>query len=194
MSRTLDLSKAAKIVIDIRDWRDKTIQEETLVSSEDDVYRMLEEGMSTSDIAVSTLVSRELGVAPQGIIRPNKVLIRLGAMEDASKIWADKKREIRAANGRRVKAKLYVGKNNPESDEPSYVNSEKDPDAALKRSTEYLLNVVPGHVRNALVQVYAGGGDVQEVADMLIDKIQYMTDKLVSNSLDDDDNGDSDLA
>lgn len=175
---------------DISDWLEETLRDESIVENEVDVIQLLDSGNSTSKVARAAIVSRELGKTPKDFIRPNRILILSGALSDISGMVKKVTVEVKGKNGKTYEAPGYVGRigrmpldsddNEEEEQEdkgPSYVRSESG--MALNRAEEYLSRTVPSHVWNRLLIVKANGGDVRLSADVLIDNIEDMVQRLV---------------
>lgn len=180
---------------DITDWRERAMRNETIPSSEQELVELLDKGVSSYEVATAGIVSQEMGQTKERFFRPNKMLIASGAMLDLSRMIKTKKvLEVEGKEGKTYAAPGYVGRigrmpdaseeeqgdqDEPEQDDggPSYVNSQSE--QGLNRAESYLVNVIPSHVWNRLLIVKANGGDVKESANMLIDNIQSMVQRLV---------------
>lgn len=179
---------------DISDWLEETMRDETIVESEQDVLELIDKGQHSAKIARSTIVSRELGKAPDDILRPNKVLITAGALHDISYMAKKVILDVEGKNGKTFEAPAFVGrigripefKDEEEIEEeaepvedkgPSYVRTQST--MGLNRAESYLMNTVPTHIWNRLLVVKANGGDVRMNAELLIDNIEQMIERLV---------------
>lgn len=162
---------------DITDWRDETYKRESIIKNREDIVELGSSGLHTAVIARSAIVSREIGEAPEDILRPNKTLLIAGAQLDVSHVLTSEKAEIETESGKKYSIQAFVGnvrerseKDGDEEDEPrepgiSYIPYD-DPDA-LDRAIKYLQNIVPGHIFNRFKQIYASGGDVEAAAEQL---------------------------
>ena len=174
---------------DITDWYKETMRDETIVESEQDVLGLLDKGEHSAKIARSAIVSRELGKAPDDILRPNKVLLTAGALNDISFMAKKVTLEVEGKNGKTYDAPGYVGRigRMPDDDEPgeepkedkgpSYVRTQST--TGLNRAEAYLTTTIPTHVWNRLLVVKANGGDVRTSAELLIESIDQMVERLV---------------
>ena len=184
------------VKIDVTDWHEEALRNESFVTSDDDILSQLAKGISTPALARSAIVSREKKLAPTDIVRPNKMLLMTGGMLDISQMVRSKKRIITTEDGENVLVGEYIGavRVQDESDvnedtdddikeagqkeyEPSYVTIDNH-EAALKRIQDYMEHRIPGHIWNKLVEVYTVGGDVRNEADKLKDTIDTMVNKL----------------
>lgn len=164
------------VQIDISDWEREALSDETPIEDRQDILERLEAGNHTAAVARAAVVWREKNVAPGDIIGPNKVLLQTGAQLEVSRIARGAKREIVARNGRAYKAPALVGqvpdgreKEEGALSEESYISSHDK--RARERAEQYLLEVVPGHIWNRLLVIYANGGDIEEVTSRLKERI-----------------------
>ena len=172
---------------DITDWYEETMRNETIVENDNDIISLLDKGNHSAKIARSAIVSRELGKAPSDILRPNKVLLTAGALNDISYIVKKVTLEVKGKGGKTYEAPGYVGRigRMPDEDEekpndeeePSYVRTKST--IGLNRAEAYLTTTIPTHIWNRLLVVKANGGDVKECANQLIENIEQMVDRLV---------------
>jgi hypothetical protein len=162
---------------DITEWRDEAFQDELVPKDKEEILRAIEDGMHTAKVARATIVSRELKEAPEDIIRENKVLMQVGAMQDISQIVARQKSEIQTKSGETWQVPAFVG-DQDDGDGQSYYPS--DSYKAKDIAERYLQNQVVGHIRNRLATIFQGGGDVSEVATWLKVKIDELVDELTA--------------
>jgi hypothetical protein len=167
------------IEIDYTDWFDKVTSEEEVVTEQESIIKALKAGERTGDLAIRTIVSREMGIAPKDIIRANKLLLYTGACADISAHAKAAKYEVRVENGNVYEiAELVgnVGKREEDLDEESYVlvTSGK----ALEWANIYLENTVPGHIRPRLLTIYENRGDVKEAGNKLKKSIDDMVNMI----------------
>lgn len=173
---------------DISDWQDEAFRAEIIITNERDMLDALASGSHTAQVARAAIVSRELGKAPEDIMRPNKVLLTIGAMQDVISTAHKVKIEVETSNGAVYEAPAFVGKGN--KDEAPEETEEKDPEdtgpsfvaarspLALERARRYMSNVVPGHVWNRLLLIHHNGGSVQAEAEELKAKIDEMVNRI----------------
>lgn len=163
------------IHIDIEDWHQETLREETVVSGDDDIIVMLEEGQKTGVIARAAVVSREKGLAPETILPANKLLLYAAARAEVSKKARGRKEQVKVRSGKTYPAPALVGAvhagsdDEDDPDEPSYVPLVNP--KALANAEDYLRTVLPGHIWHRLLTIYANGGDVEAAADALKEEI-----------------------
>ena len=172
---------ANKLIIkeDITDWRDEVLQKEVIVNKEQDVLNLISDGVSTALTARATIVSRELGETLTDIVRPNKLLIMIGAMKDVSILVKSQRHEVATPSGRTFMSCDYIGKGKikDEEDINSYVETQsKD---GLRNAENYLNKVIPGHVWNRLINIVDAGGDIVPLAEALKSRIDDMVDKIL---------------
>jgi len=197
------------IPIDITDWNDEMLRNETVITSEEDVYTAMDSGVSMPAIARYLAVSRHCGHAPQDIMRPNKVIFHVGVMGEAVTIAKKRKRMVTTPSGKKYPTPEYVGpvrkKELPlspvEDDEAAFLfEAERVVDDTTDdtipvddkayyvktgsldgtaRAHRYLTTTLLGHIRNKLVQILAGGGDVKGVAEELKQGIDGLVAEMV---------------
>ena len=158
-------NKKLYLKADITDWRDETYQEEFMPESRDDIMDAIEKGQHTAKIARAAIVAREVGHAPDDIIRENKLLVMSGAMNDISRMVRNTKTEIETVSGKTWRVPAFLGHPKGENGEQSYVST--DTNKSKVWAENYLETVVVGYIRNRLATIYQNGGDVAEVADKL---------------------------
>ncbi len=173
-------NKRLYLKADISDWRDEAYQEEFLPENWDDIMDAIERGQHTAKIARAALVAREVGHAPDDIIRENKLLIQSGAMNDISAKVRNTKTEIETVSGKTWKVPAFLGHPTGEDGEQSYVSS--DTPKGKVWAEKYLETAVVGHIRNRLATIYQNGGDVTEVADKLKARIDGLIAGLLEPS------------
>lgn len=161
-----------KIVIDISDWEEE-VDDSVKIQERDDIIEMLSLGLSTGLVARATIVSREKGVADENIIGSNKALLNLGAQLEISKVARSATEEVMASDGKVYHLRSLVGRvqnlSQESRDEESYIPVYDD--RAMERAIDYLLHVVPGHIRSRLEIIYAKGGDIDSITAQLKDEI-----------------------
>ena len=169
-------NKKLYLKADITDWRDEAYQEEFLPENWEEILGAIERGQHTVKIARATVVAREVGHAPDDIIKENKLLVMSGATQEISSKVRSMKTEIETASGKTWKVPAYIG--NPGSDEEqSYVAT--DSYKGKSWAENYLETAVVGHIRNRLATIYQNGGDVIEVADKLKAKVDDLVARLM---------------
>lgn len=169
-------NKKLYLKADITDWRDEAYQDEFIPKDRDDILGAIEIGMHTAKVARATVVSRELKEASEDIIRENKILLQVGAMQDISQIVLREKTEVETKSGEILSVPAFIGSAEDDNGQ-SYVPS--DSNRGRERAEKYLKNQVVGHIRNRLGTIYQNGGDVAEVAE----KLKARIDELVAGLL-----------
>lgn len=181
------------LTIDFTKERDKTMHDESIVKSETDILELLDKGISSLDVASAAIVSREIGEAPEDIIRPNKALLLTGAQNDISQIIRKVMVEVEGKNGNVYETSAFVGKlgrmpfiNSDDSDDddqeerelvgPSYVRVKSD--LGLARAERRLANTIPGHIFECFKKLKVNDISVRQAADKLIDEIELMVGRL----------------
>lgn len=190
----------SKLVVktDITDWRDECLRQEPTIETDDDLVRLTaKEGYSTAKVGRWAIVMRELEQAPDDIIKPNKLLMQAGARAEVATKVSSRKTWVEMPSGVRVEVRDHIGRPHrgegeptgekengdnaltfeagveaviPQSTpEPPYVPGGSE--AALRRATNYLENIVPGHIFERLKDIAFAGGDVEVAADALKDEI-----------------------
>ena len=169
---------------DITDWQDETLSNKTIFKTRDDVIKWGASGLHTAILARSAIVSRELGKAPDDLVRPNRSLLIAGASEDIAKMLKSEKVEIQTESGKTYSLSAFVGQvqepwedgddddKQPPPSEPSYIAYD-DP-AALVRAEKYMHSIIPGHVFSRLKIIYANGGDISGAVEDLKEGLDEM--------------------
>jgi len=182
-----------KLIIsdDYTDWLEEVIKAEMIIEKKDDIYKAIDEGKHTAQIARAVVVSRELKKMPFDIINCNKSLLNLGAQLGIISLAHQKKTQVETVNGHVYDINAYVGKgqvtegiidevvtegDNPVDDGPSYEASGTK--LALERAVRYVVKVVPGHIWNHLLHIAKGHGDVRVVAEELKANIDRMVEQI----------------
>lgn len=181
------------IKIDATEWRDETFRDENIIEGETDIYKGFDRGLSTAKLARAAVVSREVGKAPDDIIRPNLDLLSAGAVQDIIAISHKKKVEVAVENGKTYQTNAYVGKGNTNEngngeteetkdvdDGPSYVDIHSK--EAIDRALLQLSGRVSGNIWSCLLVLQANDRDVKEVADALVDNIYSMVKRITEPS------------
>lgn len=144
-----------QIKVDVTDWEQEYIQEETQILIEDDLVKLSTQ-MPASKVARMYLVSREKKQSPDDLLRPNKVLLNVGGATDLASVIVRRKKDVTLSNGKEFQIREYVG-SGAEDEEDTFVKVESD--EAAKRALDYLLNIVPGYVMGRLkIIAHCGGG------------------------------------
>ena len=177
--------------IDYTDWHDEVMNAEEMVATQDDVFALIDKGRQTSQIAKSAIVSREVGVTKEDIIKPNKMLLMTGAMLNVSSIVKSRKQDVMTESGKTYQINEYIGKvgkrnGKPKKQDDSKAEEEQYPDNyqqsisddGLRLAMRYLVRVIPGHIWNHLLIVYQNDGDYKQAAEQLKASIDAMVDRL----------------
>lgn len=195
--------------IPIGDWHARTMQAELEISSENDLYAAVEQGVDTITLAEAVVVCRELGLdpdSPLNFIDPNKLLLRAGAIGNVMRILRKRKHQVTAPNGATYEAHDYVGVvREPETEaveveglttdagttvkyeQTTALVAEPEKNAyvrysdpqAIVRAENYLKNQVPGHIWPRLLTIYENQGDVKRVLGELREKLDEFEQRLV---------------
>jgi len=173
-----------EIKIDATDWKDQVLRDETIVTTKDELIDIIKKGGSTSQAAISAIVSEEIGAAPLALLRSRKNQLRTGGMVDVSAIIANMKHEVETPSGAVYETRDFIGvpganKNDEETKThsgPDFVSSRSED--GFDRAINYLDKVVPGHIWNRLTIVFENSGDVERAAETLKHKIDEMVKKL----------------
>lgn len=163
--------------IDITDWNKEAHEDKFFPESEDDIIAALEREVHTAKTARATIVSREIGKAPDDILPENKLLLMAGAMHDISKMVSRRKIKIETSSGKSFEVPSLLGKPAGEDSDTSYIPI--DSNKAQEWAENYLDTVVIGHIRNRLATIYLNGGDIEEIAMQLKLKIDEITKELL---------------
>ena len=163
--------------IDISDWRDRCLQEEVTILSEDDIIHLVvDNDYKTGQVGTFAIVLREIGASPDDVLKPNKLLLYAGARSNVNQIIASRKQEVDLENGRTFTIREFLGLGRDEEDGQRFVSF--DSKQAIARAMSYIINTVPGHIFERLKQIAAVGGDVRGTASLLHAKIDEMVDML----------------
>lgn len=167
--------------IDITDWKDETLKNESVIRNEDELLEQIESGVSTGNVAKSLVTSNEMGWTEKEIIKGNKPLFYAGAQAAVSGLVARQRHKVTAPSGAEYSVRSYVGKLATKDDEApegkSYVHTNTD--EGLERATNYLQSAVTGHIWNRLVVIFDAGGDVESASEELKAKIDEMASRLI---------------
>lgn len=179
---------------EVTDWQEETLQKELIVTSEDDIINAIENGSSTSELAIASIVSVLRGDAPPELIPPIKLLTKVGGQ--AAIVAKVRKRSsvYKSRKGKEYQVPDYIGNVRSKSvlrrlEDQDVDAGEEDDDfgqsyvriddpRARERAELYLLEIVPGHIWLRMLVAVETGGDVAQLADELIAKIREMVDKL----------------
>lgn len=169
-------NKKLYVRADITEWRDEAFQDEFIPKDKEEILEAIEAGMHTAQVARATVVSRELKEAPEDIIRENRLLLQVGAMQDISQIVLREKSEVETNSGKTWYIPSFIGSVEDDNGH-SYVPT--DSTKGKERAEKYLQSVVVGHIRNRLATIFTNGGDVKDSAMWLKTKIDSLVDELV---------------
>lgn len=179
------------IKIDITDWRDTLLQTEEPITNEEDIIKALSAGKQTGVVARATAVSRALKLAPEDILRSDKLLYYTGCVGDISAIAKKNKRVVEVENGDHYtvpeligypgrRKEIEEGEVQPEEGYQSYITID-DPQAA-EYAKNYLIKVLPGHIWNRLLILHECNEDVSEAGELMKDKIDEMVKRITEPS------------
>ena len=170
--------------IDVTDWRDEALRDESLPQKEEDIIAAIQSGKQTMRVARDLIVAQEMGTIPH-LTRPNKTLLNAGAAYDVATLLKRQKQSVETVDGNTYEIPAYIGrlgrtpddsdqtgeqpdtelKEEPVEIEPSYVLASAP--AAMGYALRYLEGFIPGNIWNKLLEVYYCGGDVRAQADAL---------------------------
>lgn len=162
-----------EIKIDVTDWQEEHDESEVQLLTEEDLVK-LSTKMHPAKIARLYIISREKKLAPDDLLPANKPLFQTGAAAALSSVIARQKKSTTLPNGKEFEVREYVGvvKEEDEISFETFVKVESEEGA--KRALDYLLNTVPGYIMGRLKIIAASGGNVDDAAEQLKDKIDEM--------------------
>jgi hypothetical protein len=162
-----------EIKIDVTDWQEEHDKAELQILTEENLLE-LSTKMHPAKIARLYIISREKKLAPDDLLPANKPLFQVGAAAALSSVIARQRKSTILPNGKEFEVREYVGvvKEEDETSFETFVKVESE--EGVKRALDYLLNTVPGYVMGRLKIIAASGGDVEEAAEQLKDKIDEM--------------------
>ena len=191
------MSKEPTISIEYGDWLKEYIASAIKPVNEDDIITAMQEtSLKPMQAARLAIVAREQGKADADILPSNKIVLNMGASHRLSQRIASKRKDV-TVKGRKYNTRQYVGtvQEEVEGTQPEGENEMTVPSTwvrtgttlvevgnngeARERARRYLLEVVPGYIRERLIIIASGGGDVKEAADALKAKIDEMVAELV---------------
>lgn len=175
------------LTIDIADWVEEYQQREPTIQGDNDIVRLTQQGMGTGQVARLTVVARANGLAPEGILKSDKLLLYSGARAEIDVKHAARMRMATMPNGVQYQVREFVGAINTldEEGEPVADNEDdlffvrSDSEDGLRRVRRYLFAVVPGHIFNRLKILAANDEDIDGVCDMLHDMIDQQRAKVM---------------
>ena len=177
--------KKQEIRIDVTDYCEETLRNETVITSKDDIIEHAKNGKSTGEMARSVIASRVLGHAPMDIINSDKMIHHTGARVEVSGIISSESHEVTTKNGHVYESRTYLGKvgRKPTGDDGELPEDKNNYVVAksndgYERAINYLDRVVPGHIWNRLLTIYENRGDVERAAASLKNNIDEMVKKL----------------
>ena len=162
-----------QINIDVTDWKQEYDETELQILSEEDLLELATK-LHPAKVARLYIISREQKLSPDELLPANKPLFQTGAAAALSGFIARQKKSTVMPNGKEFEVREYVGtvKEDGELSFEPFVKIESE--EGLKRALDYLLNTVPGYIMGRLKIIAASGGDVEEAAELLKDKIDDM--------------------
>jgi len=193
--------------IDITDWQDEWLREEVEIKSSSDlILCVVDDGHSNAQAARMAIVQRELGIAPDGILKPNKVLLNAGARAQVAVMISNRHTEAEMPNGKMYDVRTYIappGRKPADDDEKDesgngYEAEQKaiapiakidgngdrryaqfDTARGLELALRWLERWVPGLLFERFKQIAAAGGDIEAAAEMVKSKIDEMVERLM---------------
>jgi len=188
---------SSKLIVktDITDWRDECLRYEPTIRTVDDLVALVvDENRSTGEAARMAIVMRELGHAPDDILKPNKLLLHAGGRAEVAIKVSARKVQAEMPNGSTYSVREFVGipgrgegvasdvdvgqvafeaevqdAVTEAASGPHYVPS--DSADGLMRAMNYLVNTIPGYIFERLKIIALAGGDVEAAADTLKEEI-----------------------
>lgn len=181
------MSEELIIKIDITDWKDKVKQTEEPITSEEDIIKALSAGKQTGVVARAAAVSRAMKLAPDDLMRSDKLLYYTGCVGEISTMARKQHREVEVESGQVYEVSELIGYPGrrkeiaegdvqPDESYRSYISID-DPQAA-EYTKNYLIKVLPGHIWNRLLILRECGEDVSEAAELLKEKIDEMVARI----------------
>ena len=186
-----------QINIDVTDWAETALQAEEVPQTDEELVRLaVDRNWGAKQTAQIALAMRAMGHVPAEILPPDKAVLAEGGAYFVHHVVAAQKTRFER-NGKEQEMRSYTavqqGDDDDDGDESEQASFETDAEATLpergyveagtpesvENAIAYLHRRVPGHIRNRLVEIWAGGGDVREVAEDLIALIRGMVDELV---------------
>jgi hypothetical protein len=180
------MNKQLEIKVNVQDWLEECQRDELEVKEKKDIVEAIEKGKSTSKVARAALICREVGVAQEDIIRPNKSLLLDGATGNIINIIREQTHEVTLPSGAVEKVHDFNGRitnvneTEPEAEDdtgPSFVG--KNNPLYIDRAQRYLEDRVPGHIEPRLIQIYESGGDVHEAVKALHTVLDEMETRIL---------------
>lgn len=188
--------KKATIQIDVTDWQEEFNRFEPDIKAQEDLFRCLtENGFTTGQVAKLAIIARLVGIAPDDILAPCKVLLYGGARADVALRIGAQRRIVETPSGKEYEVRAYVGipgrpkefYGDDDDDEmaheiqgpetiPAYVDM--DSEESLRRVERYLSNTLPGHIFGRFKIIMAANGDVETAAEDLKAKIDELVERL----------------
>ena len=153
-----------QVAIDITDWVQELLDAEVMIVSEETIFELTREGYGAGEIARMLVAARENGLAPEDILKPNKLLLYGGARREV----AYKHEQRMLADRPRVRE--FIGRSVGDGDEDGYTDTMSEQGRQLAEA--YLLNRVPGHVVNHLRIIAANGGDAEAVLARFLARVR----------------------
>ncbi len=168
-------TKKVEININITDWNEEYQKNGLDVSSEDKIIALAKKGIKPSEMGRHIIVSRERGLLPEGIIRPNKTILNVGAAEAVSKLIARQYKQALIKNDGGKTLKIRALTCATEDAEKSVV-VDSDTEAGLQNAISYTLNIIPGYIRSRFDIIRVNGGDVKAIGEQLIAIVREIID------------------
>lgn len=171
----------SEIRIDVTDLEEEAQREEADMSSED---AMLAEHVARQWHPFKTgrvaLGARSLGIAPEDILPPNKLLLMNGAATAVLKVLQRRYHDA-VIGDTTYRSRSWVGTNDGKPDDQGQTFIAADSDGALDRAERYLLDIVPRHIWGRMLIIAEHGGDLEAVAKALHAEIDRMVTELSSD-------------
>lgn len=153
------------IQVPIDDWAEEVKREEVELTSDADIIAaMATTGAHPLKLARMVIASREMGIAPEGIIAPNKTLLNVGGAEEVARLIRSQVNTVHVGD-QSYEARAFVGPVDgaaPDGeegapDEVTFVAANTK--LALARLATYISDMIPRHVwgRAVILASHAGG-------------------------------------
>lgn len=186
-----------KIEIDVTDWVDEAEQSPLKFKDQGDIIAaMAETSIKPLQAGRLATVFREMGVADEDILPPNKINLQMGAACFISQVIARQRTTVEI-NSKPYDVRLYVAQATTDEtgDKPEAINEftvetiqdlpssevtlvEYNDEAAQERIMRYLMTNVMGRIKERLTLIAAGKGDVKAVAKELKREIDSIVKEL----------------
>lgn len=180
------LKEPVVISSDVSDWAERAMRLDEVPQTDLEVAHLaVKEGFSAKEAAEIALAVRAMGLAPDDIMPPSKACLSEGGAYFVHHVVQAQEIEFER-NGKRMRLRQHTAIQRPshdaEEEEDEQTTFETDARVVLpergyaevgtpesvENAKRLLFRFVPGHVRNRLAEIWAGGGDHMAVLKELI--------------------------